>query len=98
MKYPAIAIAAAAFALTGCTSVSSMFAENSKQPSPIELANAYVPTASPIPYDFCNRVAAGARAEALRAGFDAATQERISAQNGRQCQSLAPQQQVALAY
>jgi hypothetical protein len=98
MKSSIVALAAAAFALTGCTSVGSMFTAKEKQPSPIELANAYVPTASPIPYDFCNRVAAGAKAEALRAGFDAATQERISAQNGRQCQSLAPQQQVALAY
>jgi hypothetical protein len=98
MKCPIIAIAAAAFALTGCTSIGALFAAKDGQPSPIELANAYVPAASPVPFDFCARVAANARAEALRAGFDAATQTRIGQQNARQCQSFAPQQQVALAY
>jgi len=98
MKCPIVAFAAAAFALSGCTSIGALFADSGQQPSPLELANAYVPQASPMPYDFCSRVAAGAKAEALRAGFDAATQERIGARNARQCQNVAPQQQVALAY
>ena len=97
MKRALIVISAAAFALTGCTSIGSLFAESETQPSPVEMANAYVPSASIVPYDFCSRVAATAQAEALRAGFDAATQQRIGAQNGNQCQRFATQQ-VALAY
>ncbi len=98
MKRAILVMTAAAFALNGCTSIGALFAESEKQPSPLELANAYVPRASVVSYDFCTRVAANAQAEALRAGFDAATQQRIGAQNGRQCQSMAPQQQVALLY
>lgn len=96
MKRALFVIAAAAFALTGCTSIGSLFARNDTQLSPLELANSYVPTALPMPYDFCSRVAANARAQALRAGFDAATQQRIGAQNGSQCESFSTQQIASL--
>jgi len=96
MKYPLVVLTIAAFALSGCTSIGALFAERETEPSPIELANAYVPRASAMPFDFCSRVAANAQADALRAGFDAATQQRIGAQNGRQCQSFLPQQVAQL--
>ncbi len=97
MKFSALFFCAAACALSGCTTVGSLFADKNKEPSPIELANAYVPVARPLPSNFCSRVGANARAEALRAGFDAATQERIGTLNARQCENFATQQ-VALLY
>ena len=41
-------IACAAFALTGCTTIGSLFAGAEKEPSPIQMANAYVPVIRPV--------------------------------------------------
>jgi hypothetical protein len=91
-----VLLACAAFALTGCTTIGSLFADNDKGPTPIEQANAYVPLARPMPADFCQRVGTNARQEALRAGFDDATQQRIAVQNLQQCESFNQPQYASL--
>lgn len=95
MKRTAV-LACAAFALTGCTTVSSLFADADTGPTPIQQANAYVPIAHPMPSDFCDRVGSSARDQALRAGFDEATQQRIAAQNLQQCEGFNQPQYAAL--
>lgn len=87
--------ACAAFALTGCTTIGSLFADAEKGPTPIEQANAYVPVMRPLPADFCQRVGANARQEALRAGFDDATQTRMALQYSAQCEAFATPPQYA---
>lgn len=96
MKPAIIILCGAAFALTGCTTISSMFAENPKERSPVELAESYVPLASPVPSDFCARFGVRVRQDALMAGFDAATQDRMAQVNSRQCQRFATSQVASL--
>ena len=96
MKLSLFAIFAAACALTGCTAPGALFAEKEKSPTPIEQANAYIPVASPVPADFCDRVGFHAREVALQAGFDTATQTRLALQNTQQCEHFATTQVAGL--
>ena len=93
---PIILLCGAALSLTGCTTISSLFAEGPRDPSPVELANSYVPEASPVPSDFCARIGVRARQDAMIAGFDAATQDRMEQVNSRQCQRFATSQVASL--
>lgn len=89
-------IACAAFALTGCTTIGSLLADAEKEPTPMQLANSYVPVTRPVGADFCLRVGQGARQEALRSGFDLPTQERLALQNTQQCQFFVAPQYASL--
>jgi len=89
-------IACAAFALTGCTTIGSLFAGAEKEPSPIQMANAYVPVIRPVAADFCLRVGQSSRQDAMRAGFDLETQERMALQNSQQCQLFVSPQYASL--
>jgi len=89
-------IACAAFALTGCTTISSLFAEADKEPTPIQQANAYVPAIRPVAADFCMRVGQSSRQDAMRAGFDLETQERMALRNSQQCQFFVSPQYASL--
>ena len=89
-------IACSAFALTGCTTIGSLFAGAEKEPTPIQMADAYVPVIRPVAADFCLHVGQNARQDAVRAGFDLQTQERFALQNSQQCQLFVSPQYASL--
>jgi len=69
----------------GCSGLDGMFSAPSPAPVAFE---APVASPAPIPDQFCEHVAENARAQALAAGFDAPTQERLRRQSLQQCAQL----------
>jgi hypothetical protein len=75
----------------GCSSMRSMLAFQDSAPGAQEAA---VPVAAPQAAQpepmaqWCQRVAANARNRASASGFDGATQDRIAAQEYRQCLAM----------
>lgn len=77
----------------GCSSVSSMLSLD-KEPAaaePTVTAAPPPPVAAALPDDFCARAAASTHAQAAAAGFDTATQTRMTEQSFQQCVALSQQ-------
>jgi hypothetical protein len=80
--------------LAGCSSVRGLLAFEDQTPpaaaemdaAPADVAPAAAPADSMA--QWCQRVAATARRDAAASGFDSATQERLAAQNYRQCLAM----------
>ena len=93
---PRIACLSAALFLAGCSGLPSMHSlltfdrDEEAAPAPMAQAEA-VAAPAPIPAapdDWCNRVAANARASAAADGFDTATQDRMMQSAQRQCLAM----------
>ncbi len=77
--------------VAGCSSMRGLLAFGDAAPAETQViaAPAATPADAPrLPVDWCQRVAAQARSTAAASGFDAATQERLAAQNLRQCMAM----------
>lgn len=95
---PRIVCLSAALLLSGCSSLPSMHSlltfdhdEEAQAMPGADAAIVAVPAAAPaaaMPDDWCNRVAADARASAAADGFDTATQDRMAQSAQRQCLAM----------
>jgi len=76
----------------GCTAMGNFLAFNDSAPEAAQTDMTPVavppPAAEPVA-QWCQRVAAEARIDAAKGGFDAPTQERMAAQSYRQCLAMA---------
>jgi hypothetical protein len=86
MKPHALAACAALTLLTACAGVTDTIARD--EPA-IPMVSGFTPIAvTPLPANFCLGAAASNRLSAERAGFDAATLDRIALQSLQQCRTL----------
>jgi hypothetical protein len=95
---PRIACLSAALFLAGCSGLPSMHSlltfdrDEEAAPAPMAQADAVAaPAPAPAaaqPDNWCNSVAANARAQAAANGFDAATQDRMTQNALRQCVAM----------
>jgi hypothetical protein len=81
--------------LAGCGSLRGLLEYPGHDPAPVPVAAAApapapapAQPAAPQPDEWCLHVAANDRAQAAANGFDAATQDRVTAQSYRQCVAL----------
>jgi len=87
MKHYIYLAPALALFTAGCSSVNGLFAA----PPPLAPAAVFEPpvvSSAPLSDQFCEHVAEDARAQALAAGFDGPTQERMRRQSFQQCAQL----------
>ncbi len=96
MKASLLFCLAAASIVTGCAAPGPLFVQREKELTPVEQANAYVPLANPVPSDFCQRVGFDAQQQALHAGFDLSTQDRLATQSAHQCEVFMTMQVAGL--
>lgn len=87
MKHYICLAPALAFFTSGCSALDGMFA-SAPPPPPAFIADMPAAAPPPPPDHFCERVAGDTRAQALAAGFDAPTQERMYRQSLEQCGQL----------
>jgi hypothetical protein len=81
-------LCAALLLTAGCSSLHN-FLGSDPDSGPPAMAETAAPAPPPAqPADWCNRVAANARAQAAADGFDQATQERLTQQSLRQCATM----------
>ena len=92
---PRIVCLSAALLLSGCSSLPSMHSlltfdrDEEAEAIPVaQAAPAAMPAAAAQPENWCNGVAANARADAAAKGFDAATQDRMTQNALRQCVAM----------
>ncbi len=93
MSFRPIGLCALLFLTSGCSSLPSLHSLLAFDGDETETAQAapaapIIVPAAPAGDEWCRRIAASSRAQAVASGFDAATQERMAQQSYQQCMAM----------